>query len=54
MPDKKTQDNNAINIIKLTGRMVAEIKSSRLSVAAGSFIDQKLLEKEVRIWLKNR
>ncbi|MGE5419944.1 MAG: hypothetical protein ACM3UT_07140 [Chloroflexota bacterium] len=41
-------------IIELSDRQVEEIKSSRLDLARGRFLENKLLEKEVRIWLKNR
>lgn len=41
-------------IIALSDRQVEEIRSSRLDLARGRFLENKLLEKEVRIWLKNR
>ncbi|HLN56869.1 MAG TPA: hypothetical protein VK207_12795 [Bacteroidales bacterium] len=41
-------------IIELSDRQIEEIRSSRLDLARGRFLENKLLEKEIKIWLKNR
>ncbi len=41
-------------IIPLTEKQIEEIRSSRLDIAHGKFLENRLFIKEVKIWLKNR
>lgn len=40
--------------ISLSDRQFDEIRTSRLDLARGRFIEHKLFEKEVKLWLKNK
>lgn len=40
--------------IELSEKQLREINSSRLEIAAGHFIENKIFQKEVILWLKNR
>ena len=40
--------------IDLSEKQLREINSSRLEIAAGHFIEDKIFQKEVILWLKNR
>lgn len=51
---EKTSLTPVTEVIELTDRQEEEIRSSRLDLARGRFIENKLLEKEVKLWLKNR
>lgn len=41
-------------IVELSDRQIEEIRSSRLDLARGRFLENKVLEKEIKTWLKNR
>ncbi len=55
---KKTTTHKSASIgqkeITLTEKQVESIRLSRLEIAAGKFISNRLFEKEIGIWLKNR
>jgi hypothetical protein len=56
----KKLNNNVLNIpeerekIDLSENQLREINSSRLEIAAGHFIENKIFQKELILWLKNR
>jgi len=45
---------NSNQAIELTGDQISEIASSRKDIEKGLFIENSLLEKEVKQWLKYR
>ena len=45
--------NSSLNI-ELTRDQIAEIASSRKDIEKGKYIENSLLEKEVKTWLKRR
>jgi len=45
--------NNNLNI-ELNKDQIAEIASSRKDIENGKYIENSLLEKEVKVWLKRR